>query len=243
VQLTSPHGQRAVSLQERQMEMLRERIKGLEMKIVEMIRHGQENLAIADRLHRFVRAAADHRSSRPTCRRAWCRRCKHEFLIPQAAIRLWGVGRGAGRQPFAGRQRRREELCRQPHAALLRRQRGFEASKWLDDPAAVDVAGDDPAAPRRALLRPAGAGFARPHALQRRHGHRVPDAHRRVAGRGAEPPAARPEHAVATAELAPELQAFVQHLAVERRLAAAHAGHVHEALAAPAGQARRRAWR
>jgi Protein of unknown function, DUF484 len=30
VQLTSPHGQRAVSLQERQMEMLRERIKGLE---------------------------------------------------------------------------------------------------------------------------------------------------------------------------------------------------------------------
>jgi hypothetical protein len=41
VQLTSPHGQRAVSLQERQMEMLRERIKGLERKIVEMIRHGR----------------------------------------------------------------------------------------------------------------------------------------------------------------------------------------------------------
>ena len=37
IQLTSPHGQRAVSLQERQMEMLRERIKGLEKKIVEMI--------------------------------------------------------------------------------------------------------------------------------------------------------------------------------------------------------------
>ena len=55
VQLTSPHGQRAVSLQERQMEMLRERIKGLEMRIVEMIRHGQENLAIADRLHRTTR--------------------------------------------------------------------------------------------------------------------------------------------------------------------------------------------
>ena len=29
ITLTSPHGQRAVSLQERQMEMLRERIKGL----------------------------------------------------------------------------------------------------------------------------------------------------------------------------------------------------------------------
>ena len=56
IQLTSPHGQRAVSLQERQMEMLRERIKGLERKIVEMIRHGQDNVAIADRLHRWTRA-------------------------------------------------------------------------------------------------------------------------------------------------------------------------------------------
>ena len=51
VQLTSPHGQRAVSLQERQMEMLRERIKGLEHKIIEMIRNGQDNLALADKLH------------------------------------------------------------------------------------------------------------------------------------------------------------------------------------------------
>ena len=37
------------------MEMLRERIKGMELRMVEMIRHGQENLAIADRLHRTTR--------------------------------------------------------------------------------------------------------------------------------------------------------------------------------------------
>ena len=54
VQLTSPHGQRAVSLQERQMEMLRERIKGLEQKIIEMIRNSQDNMAIADRLHQWT---------------------------------------------------------------------------------------------------------------------------------------------------------------------------------------------
>ena len=56
IQLQSPFGQRAVSLQERQMEMLRERIKGLEKKIVEMIRNGQDNVAITDRLHRWTRA-------------------------------------------------------------------------------------------------------------------------------------------------------------------------------------------
>src|SRR6218665_1037537 len=59
IQLTSPHGQRAVSLQERQMEMLRDRIKGLEHKIVEMIRNGQDNVAISDRLHRWTRALMD----------------------------------------------------------------------------------------------------------------------------------------------------------------------------------------
>src|SRR6476646_10117244 len=56
IQLTSPHGQRAVSLQERQMEMLRDKIKGLERQIVEMVRHAQDNVAIADRLHRWTRA-------------------------------------------------------------------------------------------------------------------------------------------------------------------------------------------
>jgi uncharacterized protein YigA (DUF484 family) len=51
IQLTSPHGQRAVSLQERQMEMLRDKIKGLEGKIIEIIRNSQDNVAIAERLH------------------------------------------------------------------------------------------------------------------------------------------------------------------------------------------------
>ena len=55
VQISSPHGARAVSLQERQIEMLRDKLKGLEQRIMEMIRHGQENLNIADRLHRWTR--------------------------------------------------------------------------------------------------------------------------------------------------------------------------------------------
>ena len=55
VELANPHGQRAVSLQQRQMEMLRERIHGLERRIMEMIRHGQENAALSDRLHQWIR--------------------------------------------------------------------------------------------------------------------------------------------------------------------------------------------
>lgn len=90
IQLTSPYGKRAVSLQERQLELLRERIKGLELKIVEMIRHGQENMAIADRLHRWTRALllTAEASALPGVLVA---RLKHEFLIPQATIRLWDL--------------------------------------------------------------------------------------------------------------------------------------------------------
>src|ERR671911_474794 len=55
VQLTSPHGNRAVSLQERQAEMLREKIKALEHRIMEMVRHGNENMIITERIHRWAR--------------------------------------------------------------------------------------------------------------------------------------------------------------------------------------------
>jgi len=100
IQITSPHGQRAVSLQERQMEMLRERIKGLELKIVEMMRNGQDNVAIADRLHRWIRKmllttdAAD-------LPQAMVAELKRQFLIPQAAIRVWGAHERFGAEPFA----------------------------------------------------------------------------------------------------------------------------------------------
>ena len=54
VQITSPHGARAVSLQERQAEMLREKIKGLEHRIMEMVRNSTENAAIAHKVRRAM---------------------------------------------------------------------------------------------------------------------------------------------------------------------------------------------
>jgi uncharacterized protein len=90
IQLTSPFGQRAVSLQERQMEMLRERIKGLEKKIVEMIRNGQDNVALADRLHRWTRTLM-LTSDVATLPEVAVRDLQQQFLVPQAGVRLWGL--------------------------------------------------------------------------------------------------------------------------------------------------------
>ncbi len=137
VQLTSPHGQRAVSLQERQMEMLRERIKGMELRIVEMVRHGQENLAIADRLHRTTRrllVTADA-SALPV---RLVDTLKHEFLIPQATVRLWNLGNEHADQPWAQAvsddAKSFASSLTVPYCGV---NAGFEAARWLDDPGTV----------------------------------------------------------------------------------------------------------
>ena len=53
VQISSPHGNRAVSLQERQAEMLREKIKALEHRTMDMVRHSNDNNAIAHKVHQW----------------------------------------------------------------------------------------------------------------------------------------------------------------------------------------------
>ncbi len=135
IQLTSPHGQRAVSLQERQMEMLRDKIKGLERQIVEMIRHGQDNVAIAERLHRWTHALmlTANAADLPD---VLARELAHQFLIPQVAIRVWGGAEVFASLPFA----RPVGADAQSFAASLATpycgvNTGFEAAEWLDEPA------------------------------------------------------------------------------------------------------------
>ncbi len=137
IQLTSPHGQRAVSLQERQMEMLRERIKGLEHKIVEMIRNGQDNVAIAERLHRWTRALMI--TANPAdLPEVLVRELRQQFLIPQAGIRVWGVAEAFTGLAFAqGASDDAKSLATSLSVPYCGANAGFEPTRWLDDPATV----------------------------------------------------------------------------------------------------------
>ncbi len=141
IQLSSPHGTRAVSLQERQMDLLREKYKGLEQKIMEMIRHGQENVAIADRLHRYTRAlmltadAAD-------LPEVVVRELKQQFLIPQAGIRVWGAVADPACAPAEREFAREVSVDAKSFASSLTlpycgANVGFEAAEWLEDVATV----------------------------------------------------------------------------------------------------------
>ncbi len=137
VQLSSPHGARAVSLQERQMQMLRERIKGLEARIMDMVRHSQDNVTIADRLQRYTRAillTADAQALPARMVDA----LRHEFQIPQAAIRLWGLDAaqaGAAYTLAAGDDIQRfAASLTQPYCGV---NAGFEAAEWVDESASM----------------------------------------------------------------------------------------------------------
>jgi uncharacterized protein YigA (DUF484 family) len=137
IQLTSPHGQRAVSLQERQMEMMRDKLKGMEHKIIEMIRHGQENVAIADKLHRFTRAIM-LTSNAADLPELVVNELMHQFMIPQAGIRLWGAAAAFAGLPFA--QAVGDDVksfassLSVPYCGV---NSGFEAAGWLEDAASV----------------------------------------------------------------------------------------------------------
>jgi hypothetical protein len=137
VQLTSPHGQRAVSLQERQIEMLRERIKGLEKKIMEMIRFGQDNMAISDRLHRWTRLVTlthDPERLAPVL----VRELQHQFMIPQAALRVWCVAPEHEFLPCA--QPVSEDVkifATSLVAPYCGANSGFEAAQWFEMPDSV----------------------------------------------------------------------------------------------------------
>ena len=137
IQLTSPHGHRAVSLQERQMEMLRDKIRGLEGKIIEMIRYGQDNVSIAERLHRWTRALmlTHDAAALPG---VLVRDLMHQFLIPQTGIRVWGAAPAYAGHEFAAPVGDDVKLFAGslglPYCGV---NSGFEAAQWLEDATAA----------------------------------------------------------------------------------------------------------
>ena len=137
VQLSSGHGNRAVSLQERQAAMLREKIKGLETRVVEMIRHGNDNEVTASRLHLWTQRllGVPDADSVPG---VIAQGLMADLQVPQAAIRLWGAGEVFAKQPFC--QGVTEDIrmftasLTSPYCGI---NSGFEAVSWLPEPQAA----------------------------------------------------------------------------------------------------------
>jgi len=137
VQLTSPHSNRAVSLQERQAQMLREKIKVLEHRIMDMIRNGNENVMLSDKLLLWARSlflTADALALPGQI----AGEIAEQFSVPQVGIKVWGVAPQFAHAEFAQGVSEDAKLfassLTEPFCGV---NTGFEAVSWLPDPLAA----------------------------------------------------------------------------------------------------------
>ena len=83
-----PHGGRAIPLAERQMITLREKNRALELRVAELMRYGQENDAISERLARWTRMLLLQRSPR-LLPETLTGSLEEIFSVPYVALSLW----------------------------------------------------------------------------------------------------------------------------------------------------------
>jgi uncharacterized protein len=88
VKLSSPLTGRTVSLQERQMEVMRDKYRALELRMSELVRHAEENAAIANRFHGWTQQLLRTRAHDEIPGAVADGLVKH-FIVPQATLRLW----------------------------------------------------------------------------------------------------------------------------------------------------------
>lgn len=131
--LPHPHGGRAISLQERQLEVMRERHRALERRLAEMVRLGQENDAIGARLQKWTRQLllASDPAQLPDI---ILDGLSTGFSVPELAMRLWGMrepyGDLAVAQPVAVEVIQLAGAMSRPHCGANTGQAGVE---WLPE--------------------------------------------------------------------------------------------------------------
>lgn len=97
ITIPDPHNGRAISITEKQLFTLRDKVRTLESKLVELISFGEENDSISGKVHNLGVAligATDHAS----VVRLLYSHLGGAFTVPHVALRLWGTGKGSGHE-------------------------------------------------------------------------------------------------------------------------------------------------
>lgn len=137
VQLTSPLTGRAVSLQERQMEVMRGKYKTLEFQMADLIHTARDNNALTHKFHRWVQAILAARGD-ADLPRVVIDGLKDTFSVPQATLRLWRLAPAHQDAWFAqGVSEDARIFANSLTAPYCGPNNDFEAVKWLEQPALV----------------------------------------------------------------------------------------------------------
>jgi hypothetical protein len=137
VQLTSPHSGRAVSLLERQAEMLREKICTQELTLGELIHHGKANTDINSRLHQWLLPLLREPSPQELPRLI-TETMEKVFMVPQVTLRVWQVAPAWMQHPFAqGCGEDVQSFASSLPQPFVGRNPGLDVAKLLPDPHAA----------------------------------------------------------------------------------------------------------
>ena len=130
IRVSHPHDGRAISITERQILNLRDKTNLLENKLAELIRFGEENDVISQKMHHIASATMSAREL-DTLIHALYMNLREDFGIPHALIKLWqGVGDTPEFAPCSDAVK--DWVRNMPHpqcGAYLHE----EALSWLDD--------------------------------------------------------------------------------------------------------------
>ena len=136
VQLTSPHSRRAISLQERQAEILRARIRELELHGAQMLRHGQHNERVLAQLDALTLTwlAQPQASALPEQIEQGL---KQALQLQWVALRVWDMPKAAGlAHTFEPSPALRQHInaMQQPYCGV---RRDDPTMDWLAEPEGV----------------------------------------------------------------------------------------------------------
>lgn len=137
LKLTSPIGGRTISLQERQMEILREKIKVLDLRFADLMRVAQENDAITEKFQNWTRSLLLARND-VDLPHVLIDGLQTIFSVPHATLRIWGVAEEFSHTWFA------EEVSEDARIfsnglsmPFCGPNNDFEAASWLEDGASI----------------------------------------------------------------------------------------------------------
>ncbi len=139
LKLTTALGGRTVSLQERQVEVLREKIRQLELKLATLTRNAGNNDVIISNFHQWVLLllSGGATDDLPATLASTMKEC---FNVPAATLRLWNLNADHADQWFATDDGDARAFADEHQAPVCGPTTGKPGVLWLDDAAAMQSA-------------------------------------------------------------------------------------------------------
>ena len=137
VRLSSALGARTLSLQERQMDVMREKFKIMELRLAELMRIGQENDQISQKFQTWTRALLVARND-VDLPHTLTSGLQQTFGVPHVTLRLWGVAEEFAHAWFAAPVSDDSRLFASGMTVpFCGANNDFEATTWFEEAPAI----------------------------------------------------------------------------------------------------------